>query len=58
MEYPFIAITPKSTLVGVVPLERVPSIGSIELVDHITVCKQMTDVKLNYKCHIAILGTI
>ena len=30
----------------------------IELFDHLTVCKQMTDVLLNFWWYIAILGTI
>ena len=32
-----------------VDLDRVPSKGQIELLDHLTVCKQMTDSKLNRK---------
>ena len=67
-EKTFIAITPRSTLVEVVVLDRVLSIGQIELFginwgktnylyyidlfkiepfDHLTMCKQMTDDKLN-----------
>ena len=30
----------------------------IELFDHLTVCKQITDVLLNCQWYIAILGTI
>ena len=29
---------------GVVALDRVLSMGQIELFDHLTVCKQMTDI--------------
>ena len=36
------SIRPKMVL-----LVRVPSIGQIELFNHLTVCKQMTDGKLN-----------
>ena len=36
----------------------ISSMGQIELYNHLTVCKQMTDVKLNCQCHIAILETI
>ena len=38
--------------------DRVPSIGQIELVDHLTICKLITDVKLNFLCYIEILETI
>ena len=30
----------------------------IKLFDHLTVCKQMPDIYLNYKWYTAILGTI
>ena len=33
--------------IGMVVPVRVTSMGQIELFDHLTVCKQMTDVKLN-----------
>ena len=32
--------------------------GQIELFNHLTMCKQMTGVKLNGQCSIAILETI
>ena len=47
VKYPFIATPLKYTLTGVVVPDRVPSMGEIELSDHLTVCKQMTNVKLN-----------
>ena len=37
---------------------RVLSMHQIELFNHLTVCKQMTDVKLNCLCYIAVLETI
>ena len=46
MEYLFIAFTPRSTLKMVVTV-RVPSMGQIELFNHLTVYKQMTNIKLN-----------
>ena len=32
--------------------------ANYSLANHLTVCKQMTDVKLNFYCYIAILKTI
>ena len=58
IEYLFIAITARSTLTRVVVPDRVPSMSQIELFDHLTMCKQMTNVKLNCWYYIAILGTI
>ena len=46
VEYPFIAVSHTSR--AVVPV-WVPSMGQIELFNYLTVCKQMTDVKLNYQ---------
>ena len=43
---------------GVVESVRVPSIGQIELFEHLTECKQITDFKLNCYCYTAILETI
>ena len=40
------------------PRVRVPSMREIELFNHLTVSKQVTDVKLNSYCYIAILETI
>ena len=37
---------------------RVPSMDQVEFFNHLTVCKQMTHVKLNIQCYIAILETI
>ena len=31
----------------VVVCDSIPSLGQVELLDHLTMCKQMTDVKLN-----------
>ena len=45
VEYLFITISPRS---GVVIPVKVQSMDHIELFDHLTVCKQMTGVKLNY----------
>ena len=42
----------------VVVLVRVSSIGQIELFNHLAVCKQMTNLKLNCSCYIAILEPI
>ena len=47
MKYPYIEITPMSTLSTVIVPVRVTSMGQIELFTHLTVCKQMTDVKLH-----------
>ena len=40
VEYPFITIVPRSTLIGVVAPDKILSMGKIEQ----TVCKQMTDI--------------
>ena len=32
--------------------------GQIELINHLTVCKQMPDIKLNWLCYIVIFETI
>ena len=56
MVYPFFVFTPKSTLTGVVVPDRVQSIGQIELLNHLTECKQMTDVKLIF--YVSLLETI
>ena len=40
----------------VVP-DRVQSMGQEELLNHLTVYKQMTDIKLNCYCYITILKT-
>ena len=53
-EVPFIATTPISTLTGIVVPDRVASMHQIELCNHLTVCKQMTNAKLNCQCYIAI----
>ena len=47
MEYLVIAITPGSLKPRVVIPDMVPSMGQIELFHHLTVCKQINDVKLN-----------
>ena len=39
-------------------LVRVPSMGQIELFDHLTLCKQVSEIKLNCQCFIAILETL
>ena len=44
---PSLALLPSLLAFEVVVPVRVTSIGQIELVNHLTVCKQMTDVKLN-----------
>ena len=56
VEYP--SLLPGLLWLGVVVPVRIPSIGQIELFNHITVCKQMTDVKLSCSCYIAIPETI
>ena len=43
---------------GVAVFDMFPSMGQIELFEHLTVGKQMTDVKLNSLCYRAILGKI
>ena len=43
---------------GVVIHDTVLSMDQIELFDNLTLCKQMTNVKLNCYCYIAILGNI
>ena len=43
VDNPFIAITPKSTMTLV--SVRVSSMGQMELLNYLTACKQMTDVK-------------
>ena len=70
MEYPFIAITPRSTLIWRGSTWKSPIYGSnktvrhlnteqtnnldwiklseIELFDHLTVCKQMINIIINY----------
>ena len=53
--YPFIAITPMSTLA--LPI-RVSSIGQIKLFDHLAECKQINDIKSNCLHFIAIHATI
>ena len=35
---------------GVVVPVSIPTMGQVELFNHLTMCKQMTDVKLNYQC--------
>ena len=47
MEFPFIAITPGRLWFGAVLPLTVLSMGQIELFDNLTVCKQMTYIKLN-----------
>ena len=42
MEYPFIVFTTRSTQPRVVVLDRAISIGQIELINHLTVGKQMS----------------
>ena len=58
IEYPFTSITPRSTLIGVVITLRVLSMSEIELFDHLTACRQITDVKLNFWRYISILRII
>ena len=45
---PSLPLFPDQLWPGVVVLVRVPSIGQIELFNHITVGKQITDDKFNY----------
>ena len=45
---PSLPLLPGPPSPGVVAHHKVQSMGQIELFDHLTVCKQMTDVKLNY----------
>ena len=48
MEYLFIAITRISTLIQKRSSSEVLSMGQMELFNHLTVCIQMTDIKMNY----------
>ena len=43
---------------GVVVPVRVPSIGQIDLFNNLTVCKQISDAKLNRLCYIEILESV
>ena len=54
VEYPFIVITPRSTLTW----NGGTWLGQIELFNYLIACRQMTDVKLNCLCYRAILETI
>ena len=47
MEYPSLPLLPGLLWPGVVVLVRVLPIGQIKPFHHLTVCKQITDVKLN-----------
>ena len=44
---PSLPLLPGPLLSGVEVLVSIPSIGQIELFNHLTMCKQMTDVKLS-----------
>ena len=44
VEYTFIAIAPRFTLILVEALERLLSIGQLELFDIYVMCKQITEV--------------
>ena len=44
---PSLPLIPGPLWPWVVVTARVPSMGQIDLFDHLNVCKQMTDVKLN-----------
>ena len=58
VEYPFIAIASRSSLTWIVVPVRVAFMDRIELFKNLTVCKQMTDVKLNCECYITMLETL
>ena len=44
MEFSFIAVSPRSPLTGVVIPDKILFMPKIEQLDHLTVCKQKTDV--------------
>ena len=46
VDYPFILITLCSTMTWTVVPVRVLPMGQIELFNHLTMCKQITDVKI------------
>ena len=51
-------LTPSPLWPGVAVHDRIPSIRQIELLKHLTVSKQITDVKLNCQSYVAIFETI
>ena len=55
---PSLPLLPGPLWPGVVVPYRVLSMGHIELFNHLTVCKQMTDIELNFWYYVAILETI
>ena len=55
MEYSFIAITPGPSLSPSASTCKGPV---YDLLNHLTVCKQMTDVKLNGYCYIAVMENV
>ena len=58
MENSFISITPMSTLTLSGSPVKDPSMGKIEMFDHVIARKFMTDIKLSCKCYISIFVTI
>ena len=58
MEYTFIAITPKSSLIEVVEPVRVQSMGQIEQFNHLIVRKWLSDIGKNYLSKMAMLENI
>ena len=55
---PSLLLLPGPPRLGVVVSFRVLSMGEIKLFNHLSVCKQMTDVKLNCLFYMVMLETI